>query len=108
MGSKNSSKQTMDRAALLSDEIGSNHLCCSIDSSVEATTNTIQDTLDLKLNFKTNGGSNMQNLCLQNVQARTRMVMSYMMAMSIPISINSSKSLLVLGTSNVDERFLIS
>ena len=108
MGSKNSSKQTMDRAALLSDEIGSNHLCCSIDSSVEATTNTIQDTLDLKLNFKTKGGSNMQNLCLQNVQARTRMVMSYMMAMSIPISINSSKSLLVLGTSNVDERFLIS
>lgn len=54
--------------------------------------------------FRVNGGSNRENLALQNVQARTRMVMSYLFAQLSLWSRGLPGSLLVLGSTNVDER----
>ena len=53
--------------------------------------------------FKVHGGSATENLALQNVQARNRMLLSYLFAQLLPWSRGKSGSLLVLGSSNVDE-----
>ena len=53
--------------------------------------------------LKVHGGSTTENLALQNVQARLRMVTAYLMAQLLPWARGRSGALLVLGTSNVDE-----
>lgn len=51
------------------------------------------------------GGTTTQNLALQNIQARSRMVISYYMAQELceVRGRPGGGSLLVLGSSNVDE-----
>lgn len=44
-------------------------------------------------------------MALQNVQARIRMVLAYLYAQASLIYYKKPGSLLVLGTSNVDERY---
>ena len=53
--------------------------------------------------YKIHGGSNAENLALQNVQARSRMVVAYLFAQLNLWAQGSQGSLLVLGSSNVDE-----
>lgn len=53
--------------------------------------------------FRAHGGTNAENLALQNIQARQRMVFSYMLAQLLPWVRNRSGFLLVLGSANVDE-----
>lgn len=53
--------------------------------------------------YETQGGSHVEDVALQNIQARIRMVMSYMMAQIVPWSENKKGYLLVLGTSNICE-----
>lgn len=108
MSSQNSSKETKIRAKQLSATIGANHLNCDID--------TITDSL-IKVftcltggfipRFRVHGGSWRENVALQNIQARCRMVLTYLIAQLLPLTLNcgldSSGSLLVLGSGNVDE-----
>ena len=49
------------------------------------------------------GGSNSENLGLQNIQARIRMVLAFMLASLLPWVHNKPGFYLVLGSSNVDE-----
>ncbi|KAG6788184.1 hypothetical protein POTOM_004239 [Populus tomentosa] len=84
MGSENSSEDTKKRAKELADEIGSWHLDVSIDGVVD-------------------GGSNIENLGLQNIQARIRMVLAFMLASLLPWVHSKPGFYLVLGSSNVDE-----
>lgn len=49
------------------------------------------------------GGSRAENLALQNIQARLRMVVAYLLAQLRPWTRARSGFLLVLGTGNVDE-----
>lgn len=51
------------------------------------------------------GGTTQENLALQNIQARTRMVMAYLMAQLLLWVRGRSGNLLVLGSANVDEWF---
>lgn len=53
--------------------------------------------------FKLHGGSETENLALQNIQARSRMVLGYYLAQLLPWSRNRAGSLLVLSSANVDE-----
>ncbi len=53
--------------------------------------------------YKVHGGSAAENLALQNVQARLRMLLSYMLAQLLPWVRGRTGSLLVLGSANVDE-----
>ena len=53
--------------------------------------------------FKVHGGSNAENLALQNIQARLRMVVGYMFAQLLPWTRGKVGGLLVLGSANVDE-----
>lgn len=53
--------------------------------------------------LQVDGGSNIENLGLQNIQARVRMVLAFMLASLLPWVHNKPGFYLVLGSSNVDE-----
>lgn len=53
--------------------------------------------------LQVDGGSNVENLSLQNIQARIRMVLAFMLASLLPWVHSKPGFYLVLGSSNVDE-----
>ncbi|KAJ5759235.1 hypothetical protein N7520_006391 [Penicillium odoratum] len=106
MGMENqSSKETRDRAKALSERIGSYHTDVNIDNMFHSTKNILTQATGFEPKFKVHGGSNTSNLALQNIQARSRMVLAYYFAQELCEVRNrpGGGSLLVLGSSNVDE-----
>lgn len=103
MGSENSSQATCARAEQLAKEIGASHLNIRIDSVVSSLTTLFKSLTGLTLRYKVDGGTPAENLSLQNIQARIRMVVSYMLASLMPWVHNKPGFLLVLGSSNMDE-----
>lgn len=103
MGSENSSEVTKTRAKVLADEIGSWHLDVSIDVVVSALLSLFQTLTGKRPRYKVDGGSNIENLGLQNIQARVRMVLAFMLASLLPWVHSKPGFYLVLGSSNVDE-----
>ncbi|KAG7891422.1 hypothetical protein KL905_000014 [Ogataea polymorpha] len=106
MGTKNSSVDTRSRAKELAEKIGSYHVDLNMDSLVSATISVFEVTTGKKPVFKIFGGSNIENLALQNIQARLRMVLAYLFAQLLPWvrGRNNTGGLLVLGSANVDEQ----
>lgn len=104
MGTKNSSKATRDRAKDLSDKIGSYHVDLNMDTLVAAVVSVFEVATGKKPIFKIFGGSQTENLALQNIQARLRMVLAYLFAQLLPwVRGRQTGGLLVLGSANVDE-----
>ncbi len=103
MGTKNSSKETRKRAAVLAKQMGARHMDMNMDTAVAAITKLFTTLTKKKPQFKVHGGSDAENLALQNIQARLRMVLAYMLAQLLPWVYGRRGSLLVLGTGNVDE-----
>lgn len=103
MGTEHSSKQTRQRAKDLSKQVGSYHHDFDIDTAVLAVQTIFTRFTNFTPRFKVHGGSVTENLALQNIQARLRMVMAYMCAQLFPYIRNGSGWLLVLGSANVDE-----
>ncbi|XP_015574504.2 glutamine-dependent NAD(+) synthetase [Ricinus communis] len=103
MGSENSSESTRKRAKVLANEIGSWHLDVPIDGVVSAFLSLFEKVTGKRPRYKVDGGSNIENLGLQNIQARTRMVLAFMLASLLPWVHNKPGFYLVLGSSNVDE-----
>lgn len=103
MGSENSSEATTTRAKVLADEVGSWHLNVSIDGVVSSLISLFQTLTGKRPRYKVDGGSNIENLGLQNIQARVRMVLAFMLASLLPWVHNKPGFYLVLGSSNVDE-----
>jgi len=104
MGTKNSSEETRNRAALLASQIGSHHLSILIDKAVSAMMEIFTDANPgCNPKFSAHGGSVRENVALQNVQARSRMVVAYLFAQLVLWTRNRPGGLLVLGSANVDE-----
>ncbi|XP_055682912.1 glutamine-dependent NAD(+) synthetase [Lutzomyia longipalpis] len=103
MGSENSSEETKQRAALLADQLGCYHLEINIDGAVSALIGIFTFVTGLTPKFRSHGGCPRQNLALQNIQARIRMVLAYLFAQLMLWVRNRPGGLLVLGTANVDE-----
>ncbi|KAM7183233.1 putative glutamine dependent NAD+ synthetase [Rhypophila sp. PSN 637] len=103
--SKQSSADTRRRAKELAAEIGSYHLSFDIDPLFEAHKIQVQEVLGFEPKFKVEGGSETENLALQNIQARERMVHAYKYAQILPLARKrpGGGSLLVLGSANVGE-----
>ncbi|KAK3312260.1 putative glutamine dependent NAD+ synthetase [Apodospora peruviana] len=103
--SKQSSVDTRRRARDLSAAINSYHVNLDIDTVYEAQKGLITSTLGFEPKFKVEGGSETENLMLQNIQARTRMVTAYEFAQILPTTRArpGGGSLLVLGSANVGE-----
>ncbi|MCL4136755.1 UNVERIFIED_CONTAM: hypothetical protein GTU68_039366, partial [Idotea baltica] len=103
MGTENSSKETKDRAKRLSQAIGSYHLPIVIDSVVSAALGVFSAATGRIPKFKVRGGTPRENLALQNIQARLRMVLAYLCAQLLLWARGRAGGLLVLGSANVDE-----
>jgi NAD+ synthase (glutamine-hydrolysing) len=103
MGTVNSSKETRSRAKELASRIGSFHVDMNIDTLVSAVVSVFEVATGKKPIFKIFGGSQTENLALQNIQARLRMVIAYLFAQLLPWTRNKTGGLLVLGSANVDE-----
>ncbi|XP_012555047.1 glutamine-dependent NAD(+) synthetase isoform X1 [Hydra vulgaris] len=106
MGTENSSAQTRERAKALANDIGSYHLGIVIDTAIQAILSIFSAVTKKTPRFSVFGGSNTENLALQNVQARVRMVTSYLFAQLTLWSRGKQGGLLVLGSANVDECLL--
>ena len=104
MGTQNSSKETRDRAKRLSTDIGSYHIDFNFDTVITSLTNLFTMVTNFQPKFKVHGGSRAENQALQNVQARLRMVLSYLFASLLPTVRQrpGGGGLLVLASSNVD------
>ncbi|CEP62289.1 glutamine-dependent NAD(+) synthetase LALA0_S05e02190g [Lachancea lanzarotensis] len=105
MGTENSSKETRARSRELANVISSYHVDFNMDSLVSSVVSLFEVTTGKKPIFKIFGGSQTENLALQNIQARLRMVLAYLFAQLLPWvrRIPNGGSLLVLGSANVDE-----
>ena len=105
MGTENSSKDTRARSKELAKVISSYHVDLNMDSLVSSVVSLFEVTTGKKPIFKIFGGSQIENLALQNIQARLRMVLAYLFAQLLPWvrRIPNAGSLLVLGSANVDE-----
>lgn len=103
MGSANSSSSTNSRSRRLAAAIGSYHLTVSIDLMVSAVLKTFSIATGKFPNYESKGGTRGEDLALQNIQARLRMVTAYLFAQLLPWVRGKSGFLLVLGSANVDE-----
>lgn len=103
MGSENSSETTRERAKKLSNEIGSWHLDVKIDTVVSSLISLFCLLTGKTPQYKVDGGTNAENLALQNIQARVRMVIAFLLASLMPWVQTKASFFLVLGSSNVDE-----
>ncbi|CAK7234040.1 glutamine-dependent NAD(+) synthetase [Sporothrix bragantina] len=106
MGMKHqSSKETRQRAETLARDIGSYHTDINIDDAFQSFKGLLTDATGFEPKFKVYGGGNTENLALQNIQARSRMVLAYQFAQLLPTIRfgEGAGGLLVLGSANVDE-----
>jgi NAD+ synthase (glutamine-hydrolysing) len=108
----NSSPDTRKRSKDLAKDIGSYHLDLNIDTVYRAVVALFTSVTSYVPKFKMYGGTPASNLALQNIQARLRMVLSYLFAQMLPTvrqrNANNPENqnpggLLVLGSANVDE-----
>uniref|UniRef100_A0A8C0KX97 Glutamine-dependent NAD(+) synthetase n=1 Tax=Canis lupus dingo TaxID=286419 RepID=A0A8C0KX97_CANLU len=106
MASENSSQETCDRAKELAQQIGSHHIGLNIDPAVTAVVGIFSLVTGKRPLFAAHGGSSRENLALQNVQARLRMVLAYLFAQLSLWARGARGGLLVLGSANVDESLL--
>nr|XP_014343976.1 PREDICTED: glutamine-dependent NAD(+) synthetase [Latimeria chalumnae] len=103
MASENSSQETRNRAKELAEQIGSYHINLNIDVAVKAIVGIFTVVTGKSPQFRAHGGSSRENLALQNVQARTRMLLAYLFAQLSLWAHGKRGGLLVLGSANVDE-----
>lgn len=103
MGTVHSSEATKLRAQRLATTIGAYHLSIKIDLVIEALLTIFFTATGTKPSFSSQGGTKAEDLALQNIQARIRMVLSYLFAQLLPWVRGRSGFLLVLGSANVDE-----
>ena len=99
MSTEYSSLETKTRANTLATLMNGYHLNVDITIIINSFIKVISTVLPTPDINK----SNSENLALQNVQARTRMVLAYLFSILMPFSRNKNGNLLVMGTANVDE-----
>lgn len=75
----------------------------TIDRAVGAVLEIFSTVTGFFPKFACKGGCPRQNLALQNIQARLRMVLSYLFAQLMQWARGRPGGLLVLGSANVDE-----
>jgi NAD+ synthase (glutamine-hydrolysing) len=103
MGTENSSDATRSRAQRLATSVGAYHLSIRIDSVVEAMVKMFSIATGHAPRYSVHGGANAEDLALQNIQARLRMVTAYLFAQLLPLVRGKNGFLLVLASANVDE-----
>uniref|UniRef100_A0A8C4PYX8 Glutamine-dependent NAD(+) synthetase n=1 Tax=Eptatretus burgeri TaxID=7764 RepID=A0A8C4PYX8_EPTBU len=106
LGGENSSRETRKRASDLAQQIGSYHLDVDIQMGISTLLGIFSFVTGKSPQFEAHGGSRRENQALQNIQARIRMVLSYLFAQLGLWARNRPGVQLVLGSANVDESLL--
>lgn len=114
LGTKFSSKETRSSAKDIAIEIGSNHYEIEIDDVYNAFKKSLFKNLNFEPKFITEGGCQTEDLALQNLQSRLRMVTTYLLAQLAPLmnfdsieieNKNSSNNLINLNKLNLNENY---
>ncbi|ANQ07454.1 Nad synthase [Plasmodium coatneyi] len=106
--SKNSSENTRSYSEQLSKAINSYHTVYCIDDLFDFFKSAGRNLISEEMKFKSQGGSNYEDLCLQNVQSRSRLLMVYFFSPLIchkrysPLNL-PNEFLLTIATGNLDE-----
>lgn len=103
LGTVNSSSTTTSRAQRLSTQISSYHLSITFDTVVTSMLTLFNSVTGRTPNYQIHKGTMTEDLALQNLQARLRMVIAFLFAQLLPWTRGKTGYLLVLGSSNVDE-----
>lgn len=99
-----SSSETQHRAKSIAGDIGAWHVAVNVEAAVHAVVAVFQSVFTgQKVQFSALGGGRAEDLALQNVQARVRMVVGYLFAQLTLWGRGEKGALLVLGSANVDE-----
>ncbi|CXI35247.1 glutamine-dependent NAD(+) synthetase, putative [Plasmodium berghei] len=111
MPSKNNSQETKYFCEELSKAINSYHNIYNIDDIYMFFKNIGEKFLNEKLKFKTENGTNYHDLCLQNIQSRSRMIMLYffntLICQKKYAQYNMyNEFLITLATGNLDESIM--
>lgn len=77
MGTENSSTDTRNRANALAEAIGSYHIGLNMDTIVTAVRTLFATVTGIAPRFRVHGGSNAENLALQNIQVDSSWVVEY-------------------------------
>ncbi|XP_076065645.1 glutamine-dependent NAD(+) synthetase-like [Oratosquilla oratoria] len=103
MATENSSQEKKNFAKILAEQIGSYNVQLDIDKGVSTLLGIFSTATGFIPKFRLRGGTPRENLALQNVQARLRMVVAYLFAQLLLWVRGRPGGLLVLGSTNVDE-----
>lgn len=103
LASAHSGDETRLRAAKIAEQVGAAHHELQIGAVTQALEQAVRPLLPRAPRFAVHGGTAQENLALQNIQARSRMVLSYFLAQLLPWARGEPSTLLVLGSANVDE-----
>ena len=106
MGSKNSSEKTRKRAHNLAQFVGCHHSEVEIDEIVKEFEEAVKKVYEVNLKFQTDGGNWAEDIALQNIYARVRMVLSYLFAQVVPLKFKKKGFYLVLSCGNLDETLI--
>lgn len=100
----NSSQETRNRARILAEQVGSRHFEISMDKITQDLKSKFLDISGCpEPRYQEQGGSWAEDIALQNIQARSRMVMSYLIGQLLPLVLNKSQNFLVLASGNLEE-----
>lgn len=106
LASPYSGDTTTNRAIEIGEHIGSTHFNMKMNDILDSLTELITEHLKFTPRFKSQGGHWMEDIALQNIQARCRMIYSYLMADLLSNTSDSKPddgSLLIMATGNLDE-----
>ncbi|KAK0413084.1 hypothetical protein QR680_006589 [Steinernema hermaphroditum] len=104
MGTENSSILTKSMSAGLAGDIGATHSIAVMNGVVNAYLNLCNSVHNYVPSFSRNDPR--EGLACQNIQARSRMVAAYLLAQNAILSSGREGTLLVLGTTNLDESLI--
>merc|ERR1712196_230294 len=112
LGTSGDDTKAKERAESVAKQVGATHRSCDFSKIYQAFRDWIPKNLPFNPRSTSEGGSAKENLILHNLQARLRMVLTYMIAQLIPMKPNPETGkpaggfYIVFGVYNVDQALL--
>ena len=97
------SGRTRKHAEQLAARLNANFFEIGIQNIFNEFKSTVENALQIKTSFRQHDQFQNEDLALQNVQARIRLVLSYLCAQLLPVKFGLSSFLLCFGTGNLSE-----
>ena len=104
LSTKSSSEESKLRAEKVAQQVGAHHFSDSIDEVCERFKEAFMGVTNCpEPKQSTDGGSFQEDISLRNIQSRSRMVLSYLMAQLVPWTLGRNGFLLVLSAANLEK-----